>query len=77
MRKIQTFWRESMLYCEKVYYCRKVYLLLRKGLLTPKSIPIIAKRFNYAEKYIFIAKRFNYAELYQAYGHYTIYNVRT
>ena len=32
----------------------------------------IAKKFNYAEKYTFIAKRFNYAELYQAYGHYTI-----
>ena len=32
----------------------------------------IAKRFNYAEKYTFIAKRFNYAELYQAYGHYTM-----
>ena len=35
-------------------------------------MPIIAKRFNYAEKYTFIAKRFNYAELYQLYGHYTI-----
>ena len=34
-------------------------------------MPIIAKKFNYAEKYTFIAKRFNYAELYQAYGHYT------
>ena len=32
----------------------------------------IAKRFNYAEKYSFIAKRFNYAELYQAYGDYTL-----
>ena len=37
----------------------------------------IAKRFNYAEKYTFIAKRFNYAELYRLSGHYTIYNVRT
>ena len=34
----------------------------------------IAKRFNYAEKYSFIAKRFNYAELYQLSGHYTLTN---
>ena len=32
----------------------------------------IAKRFNYAEKYSFIEKRFNYAELYQLSGHYTL-----
>ena len=61
-----------MLYCEKVYYCRKVCLLLRKSILLPKSMPIIAKRFINAEKYIFIAKRFNYAELYRLPGHYTI-----
>ena len=35
----------------------------------------IAKRFNYAEKYSFIAKRFNYAELYQLSGHYTSNNL--
>ena len=34
-------------------------------------MPIIAKKYNYAEKYSFIAKRFNYAELYQLSGHYT------
>ena len=27
-------------------------------------MPIIAKKYNYAEKYSFIAKRFNYAEKY-------------
>jgi len=32
-----------MLYCEKVYYCRKVSLLLRKGLITPKSIALLRK----------------------------------
>ena len=32
-----------MLYREKVYYCRKVSLLLRKGLLTPKSIALLRK----------------------------------
>ena len=31
----------------------------------------IAKRFNYAEKYTFIAKRFNYAELYRLSSYYT------
>jgi len=68
MRKKQTFWRENTLYCEKVYYCRK-------GLITPKNIPIIAKKYNYAEKYLFIAKRFNYAELYQLYSDYTLNNL--
>ena len=34
-------------------------------------MPIIAKKYNYAEKYSFIAKRFNYAELYRLLGHYT------
>ena len=35
-------------------------------------MPIIAKKYNYAEKYIFIAKRFKNAELYRLSGHYTI-----
>ena len=48
------------------------YAISPKSILLPKSMPIIAKKFNYAEKYLFIAKRFNYAELYQAYGRYTI-----
>ena len=47
-------------------------LLLRKSILLPKCMPIIAKGFNCAEKYPFIAKRFNYAELYRLSGRYTI-----
>ena len=42
-----------------------------KSILLPKSMPIITKRFNYAEKYTFIAKRFNYAELYRLSSYYT------
>ena len=35
-------------------------------------MPIIAKKFKLPKCMPIIAKRFNYAELYQAYGHYTI-----
>ena len=75
---------KSLIYAKKVNLLARKYTISPKSILLPKSMPIIAKRFNYAEKYSFIAKRFNYAEkypfiaerfknaeLYQAYGHYT------
>ena len=44
---------------KKANLLARKYAISPKSILLPKSIPIIAKRFNYAE-------------LYQAYGHYTI-----
>jgi hypothetical protein len=63
--------RNPLIYAKQVNLLAINYAISRKSILLPKCMPIIAKRFNYAEKYTFIAKRFNYAELYQLYGDYT------
>ena len=62
---------KSLIYAKNTNLLARKYAILRKSILLPKSVPIIAKRFINAEKYIFIAERVNYAELYQLSGHYT------
>ena len=53
---------KSLIYAKKANLLARKYAILRKSILLPKSMPIIAKRFNYAE-------------LYQADGHYTSNNL--
>ena len=38
MRKMQTFWRENMISCEKVYYYRKAYFAKKHNRILPKSL---------------------------------------
>ena len=42
---------KSLIYAKKVNLLARKYAILRKSILLPKSVPIIAKRFNYAELY--------------------------
>ena len=63
---------KSLIYAKNANFLARKYAILRKSLITPKSVAIIAKRFINAEKYTFIAKRFDYAELYQLSGYYTL-----
>jgi len=65
---------KSLIYAKKANLLARKHAILRKSIITPKSIALLRKGLITPKSIPIIAKRFINAELYQLSGHYTSNN---